>query len=61
MVLRRGLAHRAELVLLAEQVADDERRLGLAEALHDAKACIFLKYFINLRVERLACGRRMYD
>ena len=61
MVLRRGLAHRTELVLLAEQVTDDERRLGLAEALHDAETGIFLKYFINLRVERLACGRRMYD
>ena len=59
MVLRRGLAHGAELVLLAVEVTDDERRLGLAEAFHDAETGIFLEYFINLGVERLACGGRM--
>ena len=54
VVERHRLAHGADLVLAADQVADDQRALALAEALHDLQARGLVELPEDLRVQGLA-------
>ena len=56
-----GLAHRAGLERLADEVRNAERHLRLAEALGDLQPRRLFKLIIDLRVQRLARGRCVLD
>lgn len=55
------LAHRADLMAVASQIADDERRFRLPKALHDAHASRLFKLAEDLRIERFTGDRRMLN
>ena len=56
-----GLAHGADFMALAAQVADNQRAFGLTEALHDLQAGGLLELAENLRVQRLARNGGVLD
>ena len=61
VILRAGLAHGADLRHGTVQVADGQRRLRLAEALHDLQPRRLFKLAENFRIQRLAGGGHMMD